>query len=281
MKSLDRQAVYDLIDGERNYQNGLGPERMEVIDIPHSVGDYATMLSHYQAELIRTWALNPGDLKALDVMRKIAGIAVHCMEDHGAPARSPQQAAKPTTGVLPHPSSEEGLRRVAQREAISFQPDAVFSPYKLGKGSLKNLEGVHPDLIWIVNYAIRITEQDFTVTDGVRTIAEQRENIRTGVSQTMKSMHLIQPDGWAHAVDLVPWINGKARWELPACYKIAEAVRIASQARGRVIRWGGAWTPLNWTTPLQPPEKLVQAYAARKRALGKPAFIDGPHYEMV
>ena len=171
--------------------------------------------------------------------------------------------------------------RIAPREAIHFSPDTVMSAYQLGKGSLKNLEGVHPDLVWIVHYAIRITAQDFTVTDGVRTRAEQAENIRTGVSQTMKSMHLIQPDGWAHAVDLVPWINGKARWELPACYRIMEAIRTASQARGRIIRWGGAWTPLTWTGPLQTPEKLVQAYAARKRAKGKPAFIDGPHYEMV
>ncbi len=270
MESLDRQAVYELIDGERKYQNNLGGDRMEFKELPHSVGAYATMLAHYQAELIKAWTLNAGDTKALEVVRKIAGIAVHCMEDHGAPPR--HVIRTPTTTVM------------APREAIPFPPGTVIGNYRLGKGSLRNLEGVHPDLVWIVNYAIGITDQDFTVTDGVRTVWEQRENVRAGVSQTMNSRHLIQPDGWAHAVDLVPWVNGKARWELPACYKIAEAVRIASWARGRRIRWGGAWVPLyqsSATSPLQSPEKLVEAYAARKRARGKPAFIDGPHYEMV
>ena len=33
------------------------------------------------------WSMNAGDEDALDVVRKIGGIAVHCMEDHGAPER--------------------------------------------------------------------------------------------------------------------------------------------------------------------------------------------------
>ena len=106
--------------------------------------------------------------------------------------------------------------------------------------------------------------------------------MRTGVSQTMKSKHMIQKaSGWGHAVDLVPWSNGRARWELPACYKIMVAMRLASFARECLLRWGGAWVPLYNETPLVAPEKLVEAYVVRKRTKGKPAFIDGPHYEMV
>ena len=200
------------------------------------------------------------DTDALLAMRKIADIANKYL---AAPI-----VAAPTTS------------RIAPREAIHFPPAMELGPYKLGKGSLKNLEGVHPDLVWVVHYAIRTTKQDFTVTDGVRTKEEQRENVRSGVSQTMKSKHLIQPDGWGHAVDLVPWINGKARWELSACYKIMKAVRKASFARECLLRWGGAWVPLYNETPLQPPENLVQAYSMRKLEAGKPAFIDGVHYEM-
>lgn len=278
---MERKEVYHLIDGERDYQDNLGPDRKEVKELPHSVGDYTTMMTHYQAELIRVWTLNAGDRQSLEVMRKIAGIAVHCMEDHGAPGRGPRPANPKRTGVLPHPLSEEGLRRVASREEISFPDGIELGPYSLGKGSLKNLKGVHPDLVWIVHYAIKITEQDFTVTDGVRTRWHQADNVRAGVSQTMKSKHMIQSDGWGHAVDLVPWIDGRAKWDLPACYNIMEAMRRASFARGCLLRWGGAWVPLSDRSPLQTPEKLVQAYTERKRAKGKPAFIDGPHYEMV
>ncbi len=82
---MNRSIVYDLIDGERDYQDSLPSTRTD--GASRSVGDYITMLQHYQTLLIAAWTNNPGDLQALDVMRKVAGIAVHCMEDHGAPAR--------------------------------------------------------------------------------------------------------------------------------------------------------------------------------------------------
>ena len=81
-----RSEVYAAIDSERSYQDKLSPARTN--GIPHTVGDYVTMLQQYQNELVAAWTKNAGDQSALHVMRKIAGIAVHCMEDHGAPHRS-------------------------------------------------------------------------------------------------------------------------------------------------------------------------------------------------
>jgi hypothetical protein len=80
-----RPQVYDAIDTERAYQDALPPTRTD--GVPRSVGDYVTMMQHYQAKLVAAWTENAGDEQALHVMRKIAGIAVHCMEDHGAPHR--------------------------------------------------------------------------------------------------------------------------------------------------------------------------------------------------
>lgn len=80
-----RAEAYAAIDSERDYQDRLGTNRTS--GQPHTVGDYITMLQHYQAELIASWVKNPGDAAALDTIRKIAGIAVHCMEDHGATTR--------------------------------------------------------------------------------------------------------------------------------------------------------------------------------------------------
>lgn len=89
MNKLTRKEVYEVIDTERNYQDNLGPDRTN--HQPHTVGNYITMLQHYQGQLVTAWTLNAGDEKALDIMRKIAGIAVHCMEVHGAPKREPIQ----------------------------------------------------------------------------------------------------------------------------------------------------------------------------------------------
>lgn len=84
---MERQKVYELIDGEREYQDQLGNLENRTDGKDHTVGEYITMMGHYYNEMVTAWTMNAGDRPALEIMRKIAGIAVHCMEDHGAPAR--------------------------------------------------------------------------------------------------------------------------------------------------------------------------------------------------
>lgn len=149
-----------------------------------------------------------------------------------------------------------------------------MSKYKLGAGSKKELEGVHPDLVAVVRRAIEITVQDFAVHDGIRTLAEQKKLVASGASQTLDSRHIT-----GHAVDLVPYINGKLRWEWDPIYMIADAVRVAAQELGTPIRWGGAWD-VDFTHSSDSPEDLVAQYVARRKAAGMRAFIDGPHFEL-
>lgn len=155
-------------------------------------------------------------------------------------------------------------------------------PYSLGAKSRAELKGVHPDLIRVVERAIQITAQDFSVHDGLRTADEQKRLVAAGASQTMNSLHRAQSDGFGHAVDLVPFINGKLRWEWPAIYPIAAAVWQASRELGVSIRWGGAWISLRDIKTGTPGamESAVAAYGAARRKLGKKAFTDGPHFEL-
>ena len=154
--------------------------------------------------------------------------------------------------------------------------------YLLGAKSRAELKGVHPDLIRVVERAIQITAQDFSVHDGLRTLEEQKRYVASGVSQTMNSMHRPQPDGHGHAVDLVPFINGKLRWEWPAIYPIAAAVWQAARELDVPIRWGGAWVNLSDIKTGTPTamKKAVEAYGASRRMAGKKAFTDGPHFEL-
>lgn len=154
--------------------------------------------------------------------------------------------------------------------------------YSLGGRSLAELEGVHPSLVAVVKRAIEITEQDFSVHDGLRTVAEQREYVRRGVSKTMNSMHMKQPDGFGHAVDLVPYINGQLRWEWKPIFVIAVAVRQAAEEQGVSLTWGGVWDR-DFAGIGSTPDEIetaVNSYVARRRALGKTAFIDGPHWQL-
>lgn len=146
--------------------------------------------------------------------------------------------------------------------------------FKLGSKSLHELDGVHPDLVAVTKRAIELTVQDFAVHDGIRTLDEQKRLVASGASQTLDSRHIT-----GHAVDLVPVINGKLRWEWEPIYKIADAVRLAARELGIPIRWGGAWD-ISLTTSTDSPEDLVADYSARRRQAGKKAFIDGPHFEL-
>ncbi len=82
---MNRADVYKLIDGERDYQDSLWPTPAAVPH--HSVGDYLIMLRYYGRLADAAWTANAGDAPALNVIRKITAIGVHCMEEHGAPVR--------------------------------------------------------------------------------------------------------------------------------------------------------------------------------------------------
>lgn len=108
--------------------------------------------------------------------------------------------------------------------------------FKLGSKSLGVLYPVHPDLYACVRRAIRVSSVDFSVFDGLRSLARQKELVAQGVSWTLDSRHLT-----GHAVDLVPYIGGKLVWDAAACRKIYEAMLQASQELGVPIEWGGNW----------------------------------------
>lgn len=119
--------------------------------------------------------------------------------------------------------------------------------YKLGLRSKARLKGVHPDLVAVVKRAIEITEVDFTVLEGLRTVKRQEELVAKGASKTMNSRHLT-----GHAVDLGAWVGGTVRWDWPLYHKIADAMLQAAKELDVKVEWGGHWA----------------------------SFPDGPHFQL-
>jgi peptidoglycan LD-endopeptidase CwlK len=120
-------------------------------------------------------------------------------------------------------------------------------PFVLSAASRKRLTGVHPDLIRIVERAITLTPVDFVVTEGVRTLARQRQLVAAGASRTLKSRHLT-----GHAVDVAALVGGQVRWDWPLYGRIAVAMKQAAKDLGLPLIWGGDWK----------------------------SFKDGPHFEL-
>lgn len=148
----------------------------------------------------------------------------------------------------------------------------MSSAFTFGKRSLERLKGVHPDLVWLAREALRESSQDFTVIEGLRTVARQRELVAVGASQTMDSRHIT-----GHAIDCAAWV-GEVRWDAGLYYPIAAAFQRASKALSIPVRWGGCWLRLDTTD--KTPNVLVAEYVASRRAAGRKAFVDMPHFEL-
>lgn len=117
----------------------------------------------------------------------------------------------------------------------------------LGQRSLSRLEGVHPDLVRVVKKAAAMSSLDFTVLEGLRTQARQKQLMELGATKTMNSRHLT-----GHAVDLAPMVGGTVRWDWPLYHQLAVIVKDAAKTENVPIQWGGDWK----------------------------SFKDGPHWEL-
>ena len=153
--------------------------------------------------------------------------------------------------------------------------------FKLSSRSKKKLDGVHPDMVAVVERAIELTDVDFGVTYGVRTLAEQKKLVASGRSQTMKSKHLIQDSGYSHAVDVVAYDGKDVIWEINVYDNICDAFKQAAIEKGVSIKWGAAWSEGDIRSYKGTAEFHMNRYIDLRRGQGRRPFIDGPHFELM
>ena len=112
---------------------------------------------------------------------------------------------------------------------------------KLSSRSERSLAKIHPDLVKVVRRAAQIATLEFEITEGARTLARQRQLIASGASQTLKSRHIVAPDGYAHAIDLAAKVGGRIRWDWPLYAKLAAVMKQAAKDVKVPLEWGGDW----------------------------------------
>lgn len=135
--------------------------------------------------------------------------------------------------------------------------------FKFSQNSLARLATVHPDMQRVARRAIELSPVDFSITQGKRTLDEQKRLYGKGrtaaqcrakgvpaeyarpqdqvVTWTLNSNHLS-----GNAIDVAPYINGKLEYDdngkLGLWLKIAKAFKDAARELGVPIEWGGDWT---------------------------------------
>ena len=153
--------------------------------------------------------------------------------------------------------------------------------FRLSQRSMDRLEGVHPAMTGVVERAIQLTDVDFGVTQGVRTLDEQKANVAAGRSQTMKSKHLLQDYGFSHAVDVVAYVGPDVSWELNLYDNICDAFKQAAKETGASVKWGAAWSEGDIRSYPGTAEDAMMAYVDLRRSQGRRPFIDAPHFELM
>ncbi len=108
--------------------------------------------------------------------------------------------------------------------------------YKLSKRSLDRLQGVHPDLVKVVQLAITRTPIDFGITEGLRTVERQKELVAKGASKTMNSRHIT-----GHAIDFACFIGKEVRWDWALYNQVGPVFEECAKELGIPIVWGGRW----------------------------------------
>lgn len=145
--------------------------------------------------------------------------------------------------------------------------------FNLSSRSEQRLSEVHPDLQKVVRLAIRRSKIDFTVLEGLRSATRQKQLVAQGKSKTLDGRHIT-----GHAVDLGAYVGGQVSWDWEHYYTLAESMRDAAVELGVPIVWGGVWDKrLNL---LHDTKQAVADYVQSRKAVGRDAFIDGPHFEL-
>lgn len=147
--------------------------------------------------------------------------------------------------------------------------------FKLSQRSKDRLEGVDQSLILIVERAIEITNIDFGVIQGLRSVDEQIELVASGASKTMKSKHLT-----GQAVDLAAYLGSRLSWEITLYDDIADAMKQAAKEKGISLRWGAAWHINNIVEYEGTMQDATNEYVDLRRSQGRRPFIDAPHFEL-
>lgn len=119
--------------------------------------------------------------------------------------------------------------------------------FSFGTRSKERLSGVHPDLVKVLEEAIKESPLDFSITEGLRTKERQKELFDAGKSQTMNSRHIT-----GKAVDIAVLVDGKVTWDFKYYQVAADHIKKIAKDMKIDIVWGGDWQ----------------------------SFKDGPHFEL-
>lgn len=115
-----------------------------------------------------------------------------------------------------------------------------MAKYAFSKTSLARLADLHPAMQRIYHRAMSYQVMDFMILETVRTPDQAKANAAKGVG-IVRSKHLRQRDGYAHACDALPF---PIDWKDTKRFNVLAGLLLAAAAEEGLlknVRWGGNW----------------------------------------
>ena len=91
------ESVLKKITDERDYQDHLCT--MKDLPLDPTIEGELVMLKTYIDKTLVLWTKNPSNAQVLAELRKIAGITIRCLENHGCPPRNMSDMLKVDGGL--------------------------------------------------------------------------------------------------------------------------------------------------------------------------------------
>lgn len=178
----------------------------------------------------------------------VAGLALAWSANEKRVSREtlPEQG-HPIAATIPQPENP-----------VNVEEYPIDKGYSFSDRSLANMNGLHPDLLEVLEHAIVNAPYDFTVIEGLRTLTRQKALFDAKKSLTMNSKHLVQKDGFGHAFDLGYIFNNRLDERYTTYEMLNDHLQEVANSLGVKLKWGGTF----------------------KRANGKP-FVDAGHWELI
>ena len=108
--------------------------------------------------------------------------------------------------------------------------------FSLSQRSKDRLKGIHPDLVKVIEEAIKNSPLDFSITEGLRTKERQKELFSAGKSMTMNSRHIT-----GHAVDIAVIKDGTVTWDSKYYVPVLDHIKTIAKQFNIPIVCGGDW----------------------------------------
>lgn len=120
--------------------------------------------------------------------------------------------------------------------------------YKFSNKSIEALKTCHKDLQLIMEEALSLSDMDFGVSQGYRSVETQKAYFNAGLTKLDGVKNLSKHNHLpSHAADIYAYVNDKVSYaERDLCY-LAGVIMTASKKlkdEGKIdhsIRWGGNW----------------------------------------